>query len=66
MKMIYPRCCMCEEELYEGETVYSGMNGYYCSECLRSMTAEELLIAEGDTFDTAEPVAPPIDIDEAV
>lgn len=64
MKMVYPRCCYCEEEPWDGEEVYSGMKGYYCSSCLKEMSAEDFLSFEGEMFETAEPVAPQIDIDE--
>lgn len=64
MKMVYPRCCYCEEELWDGEEVYSGIKGYYCSGCLKVMSAEDFLSAEGEMFEIAEPVAPQIDIYE--
>ncbi len=64
MKMVYPHCCICEEELWDGEEVYSGMKGYYCSTCLRDLTAEDFLKEEGEMFETAEPIAPQIDIEE--
>lgn len=58
MKMVYPHCCYCEEELWDGAEAYCGMNGYYCLDCLKEMSAEEFLKAEREMIETVEPVAP--------
>ena len=40
---VFDYCEKCKGAIYAGKTYLSGLDGYYCEECIEDMTKEELI-----------------------
>ena len=53
IKPIYRQCVCCEEQILDGDEMYVGTRGYYCSACLDELSVKEFLELEGECIEVA-------------